>query len=370
MLAPLAGELTAWVAANVGLNPPVLPYLSNVTGGPADAALVCDPAYWARHMCQPVRFADAAAALLADGQLAVVEIGPGQSLGALLRGSGCPPSRWPMVTATLPAAGDPRPADAVLADCLARLWLLGVDIDWTAHHGRDGGDSAVYPGAAPGRIPLPTYPFQRTRYWIDRTAGPRRIGPETPPPAGLDPPAGPGGALQDFDRIPLLPEEQWIHLPVWRRTAAVPADAEGPLSWLVYAGGGAGERILAELRHAARPTGATVTAVRPGEAYGSTPDGYTLRPGGPTASPWNGRSTCGRSTRRPTGQTRRSRWACTAWSRWPGRPASWAWKAGRWTSSPAARPGCSTTARPDPTRPRSPVRSWSYQWNTRRSAPG
>ncbi len=168
MLAPLAGQLTSWIAANIALSPPQRPYLSNVTGGPADAALVCDPAYWARHMCEPVQFAAAAAALLADDQLAVVEIGPGQSLGALLRGAGCPPERWPLITATLPGASDPRPADAVLADCLARLWLLGADLDWTVYHGRHRPDCPEYDGAAPGRVPLPTYPFQRQRYWIDR----------------------------------------------------------------------------------------------------------------------------------------------------------------------------------------------------------
>src|SRR5260370_41025527 len=112
-----------------------------------------------------------------------------------------------MVEGALPAAGDPRPADAVLADCLARLWLLGVDIDWTAHHGRDGGDSAVYPGAAPGRIPLPTYPFQRTRYWIDRTDGPRPHEPVAPPPARLDPPACPGCAHPDLARRTLQTAE-------------------------------------------------------------------------------------------------------------------------------------------------------------------
>jgi acyl transferase domain-containing protein len=271
MLAPLADELTSWIAANIQLNPPAIPYLSNVTGQPADAVLVRDPAYWARHMCQPVRFADAATALLADEALAVVEIGPGQSLGALLRGAGCPPQRWPLITHTLPAASDPRPADAVLTDCLARLWLVGVDLDWTAHHGRHRPDSPQYAGAAPGRIPLPTYPFQRQRYWIDRTAvsASRTTVIETP---------GESNALAEFDRIPLLPEEQWVHLPVWRQTAAPAADERTPVSWLVYAREGVADRVLTELRAAAEPAGATVTVVRPGAGYSATDEGCTIRP--------------------------------------------------------------------------------------------
>ncbi|MDI5967115.1 type I polyketide synthase [Streptantibioticus silvisoli] len=274
MLEPLAGELTDWISRNVTLNAPALPYLSNVTGGPADADLVCDPAYWARHMCRPVQFERAARALLADEHLAVVEIGPGQSLGALLRAAGCPPDRWPLITATLPAAEDPRPADAVLTECLARLWLLGADIDWTAHHGRHQADSPQYAGAAPGRIPLPTYPFQRQRYWIERTPA-----AAVAPAAAQDATGAPVGALEQFDRIPLLPEEQWIHLPVWRQTAAVRADERRPASWLVYAHGAAAEEITAGLRTAAAATDATVTVVRPGTAFRSAADGRTIRPG-------------------------------------------------------------------------------------------
>src|SRR5262249_53123086 len=75
MLAPLQDKLTTWVARNVELRPPALPYLSNVTGGLADPDLACDPGYWARHMCAPVQFAAAATGLLADERLAVVEIG-------------------------------------------------------------------------------------------------------------------------------------------------------------------------------------------------------------------------------------------------------------------------------------------------------
>ncbi len=265
MLAPLAAELTSWVARNVTLNAPALPYLSNVTGRPVDAALVQDPAYWARHMCEPVQFADAAAELLADENLVVVEIGPGPSLGALLR-TACEPSRWPLITATLPASADQRPADEVLTDCLARLWLLGADIDWTAYH---RGNTQQYGGELPGRVPLPTYPFQRQRFWIE--AQPREAREKAVIEAG--------GPLQEFDAIPLLPEERWLHLPVWRQAAPTAADEQTPASWLVFARDGLAGHVLAELKETARPTGATVTVVRPGEGFRAVRDGYTLRPG-------------------------------------------------------------------------------------------
>ncbi|HEX6498629.1 MAG TPA: SDR family NAD(P)-dependent oxidoreductase [Micromonosporaceae bacterium] len=272
MLAPLCDELTEWVRTNVRLNPPAMRYISNVTGGVADADLVCDPGYWARHMCGTVRFASGVAELLADPALAIVEIGPGQSLGALTRAAGCPPERWPLITATLPGAGDPKPADAVLTDCLARLWLAGCDVDWDAYHGRHREPGVAQPTGAPGRIPLPTYPFQRQRYWVDARPAPR---------GGTELDAVPTEAigLEDISRVPRQPEERWLYLPVWRRTALPAADPKQPTSWLVYSRDGAADRVLAEIRRVAEPTGATVTVVRPGDAFGTVDDGYTVRPG-------------------------------------------------------------------------------------------
>ena len=58
----------------------------------------------------------------------------------------------------------------MLAECLGRLWLLGVELDWTEVHAGEG----------VGRIPLPTYPFQRQRYWIERTPAIER-GPAAAP---------------------------------------------------------------------------------------------------------------------------------------------------------------------------------------------
>ncbi|MEZ0109834.1 acyl transferase domain-containing protein [Catenulispora sp. EB89] len=290
MLAPLADDLTAWVAANVTLNAPELPYLSNVTGGPAEAELVCDPGYWARHMCATVQFADAAAELLADPDLAVVEIGPGKSLGTLMRAAGCPPERWPLICATLPAAGDPTAADETLSEGVARLWLAGVEIDWDAYHGRVVREGTVLSADAPGRVPLPTYPFQRKRHWIEPTGTVRshRAG------AGIAAPAVTSAAasaapyeatrLEDLDLLPKLPEEQWLSVPVWRQIPAAPPAAAQPGSWLVFARDGLAAQVLDELRAAAAASGAAVTEVRPGVGYGDgyaagADGGYTVRPG-------------------------------------------------------------------------------------------
>ncbi|MEV0201450.1 SDR family oxidoreductase [Nonomuraea sp. NPDC050691] len=273
MLEPLADELTRWVEANVRLNPPALPYVSNLTGAVVDAALVQDPGYWARHMCGTVRFADGIGTLLADPGLAVVEIGPGQSLGTMVRGAGCPPERWPLVTHTLPAASDTRPGDEALAGALARLWLCGVTLDWNAYHGRTPDDGAAGPREGlPGRVPLPTYPFQRQRYWIDPPSGARRQ-------AGELAAETPADLFEAITSLPKLPEEQWLYLPVWRQTAPPAASERQPGSWLVFTRDGLADEAADRLRTAVVPSGAAVTEVRPGDAYTATGDGYAIRPG-------------------------------------------------------------------------------------------
>jgi acyl transferase domain-containing protein len=282
MLAAIGDELTGWVRDNIRLNPPVLPYISNVTGELADPALVCAPGYWASHMCRTVRFTAGAQVLLADPELAVLEIGPGQSLGAMLRGTGCPPPRWPLILSALPAGADSRPDDAVLADCLARMWLLGVRLDWAAYHGRPALPGAVDPAdlpdpALPGRVPLPTYPFQRQRYWIEplaRAAGTGAAG------AALAGPARPGPAsFEAISDLPKLPEELWLHLPVWRQTAWPAAAASQPGQWLVFTMDGVADDVVARLGAVLAPAGCPPHLVRPGAGYAQTADGHTVRPG-------------------------------------------------------------------------------------------
>ena len=260
MLLPAAAELTDWVAANVTLNAPTLPYLSNVTGELATEKLVTDPGYWARHMCETVQFDSGLAHVLGMGDLVLLELGAGQSLGALTRGHpACRPAQFPLVVATLPAAADRRDVHLALAESVGRLWLTGVPIDWPALHADDA-------GWTPGRVPLPTYPFERQEYWL-----------EAEPTA----PAGAGQPAFDFDdptsiltALPKLPEEHWTTVPVWQQTMPRPVAPEAS-SWLVFTDVGRADELVAPLRGAAAP----VTLVRPGQAFAETADGFTVRPG-------------------------------------------------------------------------------------------
>ncbi|MGP4104713.1 type I polyketide synthase [Nonomuraea sp. KM90] len=244
MMEPLRDRLTAWIAENVTLQAPRIPYVSNVTGEPATAEQVTDPAYWAEHMCAAVQFDGVLRTLLGhDGDAALLEIGPGQSLGAMARGHrDCPPERWPLIVATLPGADDPRPAPAVLAEAAGRLWLAGVPIDWSGYRQ----DRPV------AKVGLPTYPFQRERYWVD--------GPATAP-------------------LPAVAESRPSHVrlmtPRWT-PAPTSGDAAEPEGRCVLLAGRA--ETAEALARTLRATGTEVVTVLPGDSFTETPAGLTIDP--------------------------------------------------------------------------------------------
>ncbi|BAI76223.1 polyketide synthase (plasmid) [Azospirillum sp. B510] len=166
LLAPAMPELRAAAAAAPASAPRLL-WISNLTGGPVTEAPSAD--YWCDHALKAVRFADGVRAMAAEGITDFIEIGPGKSLLALgqttAQGEGL---------AWLATIGRDGAAWKELAETAAVLYRRGHRIDWQAF-------DRPY---AVRRIPLPTYPFQRERHWIDRAgdragrgaaAGPQRI---------------------------------------------------------------------------------------------------------------------------------------------------------------------------------------------------
>ncbi|HEX3525653.1 MAG TPA: amino acid adenylation domain-containing protein [Thermoanaerobaculia bacterium] len=158
MMEPIAGAVGE-LLASVRLVAPAIPFISDVTGTWITAAEATDPAYWVSHLLRPVRFGEGVAELGKDPARVFLEVGPGQSLGSLATqhpstGSGR------IVAASLRHAYEHQPDGAFLTAALARLWLAGCRIDWAGFHD----------GARRRRVPLPTYPFERQRYWISGSA--------------------------------------------------------------------------------------------------------------------------------------------------------------------------------------------------------
>ncbi|MER5332765.1 beta-ketoacyl synthase N-terminal-like domain-containing protein [Micromonospora sp. NPDC002717] len=152
---PVLDEFRAHVAG-LTLREPSLSYVSNVTGTWITPAEATDPDYWVRHLRGTVRFADGVRTLLAgSADRMLVEVGPGTVLGALVgaNGDGAAPPVLPSVR----HPRDSQPDQAFLLATLARLWESGVDVDW----------ESFAAGQSCRRVSLPTYPFERRRYWID-----------------------------------------------------------------------------------------------------------------------------------------------------------------------------------------------------------
>ncbi|MEO0853376.1 MAG: condensation domain-containing protein, partial [Cyanobacteria bacterium J06648_11] len=144
-----AAELEA-----ISLNAPQFPFISNLTGTWIDPDTASDPDYWVRHMRQPVRFADGVQCLLKSPDVVLLEVGPGQALTTLARKQATSES------ALFASARHPKQERSDIAaalEALGHLWQCGVEVDWQGGYG----DEQRH------RIPLPTYPFQRQRHWVD-----------------------------------------------------------------------------------------------------------------------------------------------------------------------------------------------------------
>src|SRR5262249_20344771 len=186
---------------------PTIPYVSNGTGTWATATEVAEPAYWARHLRHTVRFWDGVQEITRDGEPVLLEVGPGHTLAALALHASTPNRSLPILS-SLRHPHDQRADPVVLQTTGGRLWRAGVPVDWAAYRS----------GETRRSVPLPTYPFERTRHWIEPIA----------------PPSRPAARLQHLRKRPEIAE--WFYAPSWRRA---PRRAPGvPISvgpWLLFA---------------------------------------------------------------------------------------------------------------------------------------
>jgi acyl transferase domain-containing protein/acyl carrier protein len=143
------------IASSVAYSRPRIGVISNVTGTRATASELGSAAYWRMHVRGTVQFASGVQALVDDGISAFVEIGPSATLLGLAQACGAPPdASW------LPSLRRDRDAWSTLIESLSTLFVRGAEIDWK------GFDA----GYARRKLALPTYPFQRDRYWVDAKA--------------------------------------------------------------------------------------------------------------------------------------------------------------------------------------------------------
>ncbi|HYY98620.1 MAG TPA: type I polyketide synthase, partial [Pyrinomonadaceae bacterium] len=251
MMQPVVGEFEREVAA-IRLHAPRIPYVSGLTGTWIKPEEATDAGYWSRQLRAPVRFAAGAAELLKERGRILLEVGPGQSLTTLVRqqqnGSGGRPA--------LPTLARPRGQESELRgllETLGRLWAAGASIDW----------EAFYSGQRRRRVPLPTYPFERQRHWIDA-------------PARDD---SQDASLRASRRKP--DSHDWFYVPSWKRST-VPresveqsAAAKGRCSLIFADDAGLAPLVARRLEDG----GAEVFVVRAGERFGKVSERvYEINP--------------------------------------------------------------------------------------------
>ena len=183
---------------------------SNLTGAIAPSDFVWNAAYWRRQTRERVRFAEGLAALHDRGVRIFLEVGPQPTLINLARAT--IPGAETLWLPSLQRGGD---AWKTVAQSLAQLYARGVAVDWT------GFDR----GYRRRKVAVPTYPFQRERFWMN--PAPRR---ESPPKTPLTPDAA-GSLLYDV---------RWIHA----REAAPRLDARSGGRWILIADHGGVARLV------------------------------------------------------------------------------------------------------------------------------
>ncbi len=248
MLEGILGEYSAFLRG-LDLHPPQMPIQSNRTGAQLRDDQATDPNYWVEQLRNTVLFADCISALAQTKNRVFLEVGPGKALSSLAQMS--PDVKTTQVLSSLRHPDQDVMDDAYFFGVIGRLWACGVTADW----------DQIWGEAKRHRLPLPTYAFQRSRYFIE--PGVQRVSPDQSPPVRHDDMAN------------------WGHRPAWRPQLAdceidVAQDlAESPKRWLIFEDDlGHAQRVTAQLRAA----GHHVVTVQPGDTYAQLDQDHFVLP--------------------------------------------------------------------------------------------
>ena len=216
------------VLQQIKLSPPQIPFISNITGGWITDIQATDPKYWLQNNRETVTFAGGLQTLLQDRESVLLEVGAGTTLSELaLRHPARDPAQ--VVLSSLRHPQQQQSDLDLLLKTLGRLWLAGVAIDW----------DAFYDHEKRSRVPLPTYPFERQRFWVEPSSSPAQAVQSQP-------------VKSSTSKIPNIAD--WFYVPCWKQTLPHLAIAKPPAEiqsdcWLVFIDAlGFGESLVQKLK--------------------------------------------------------------------------------------------------------------------------
>jgi non-ribosomal peptide synthase protein (TIGR01720 family) len=238
MVDPILEEFGQFLSG-ITFHQPDIPLISNMSGEWVQSQEITTPDYWKRHLRQTVRFVDGVKTLLNEPNTLFLEVGAGRTLSSFVRAQLTPASRVSLFS-SLRHAQDDRADMSHLLETLGKIWMTGKEIDW----------QALYMDERRQRISLPTYAFDRRRYWIEAKS--------------------PVSARQQ-ERLPI---DQWLWQPVWQLQERPATDhAEKSLDpVLLFSDGGGLCHALSDLL---KQAGSQVVAVEKGSQF-STQSGGTM----------------------------------------------------------------------------------------------
>ena len=148
---------------NIRMNAPTIPFLSDVTGTWISPTQATDPEYWSSQLRMTVRFSDGVGELLKTPGRLLLEVGPGHTLSSFTKQHPAKASDQ-LVLSSFSKTKDTTSEMYEVMTALGLLWIAGVSVDWLA----------MSAGQKRRRVPLPTYPFERKKYWIEPPKSTRR----------------------------------------------------------------------------------------------------------------------------------------------------------------------------------------------------
>ncbi len=201
---------------SISLGEPKIPFVSNTTGEFIRPDQATSASYWADHIRNPVRFEDGIKTLSGKGPTVFIEVGVGTTLQTFARATTASMAEHSIV-------GVVRHPKEALADtecaisALGKIWAAGAVPDW----------SRFYADESRRRVPLPTYPFQRSSHWIDR--------PE------------PTNFTEQVNTDKLTEISDWFSIPSWKRSLAKESDSIGGLGTINLVISRAGDPLVRSL---------------------------------------------------------------------------------------------------------------------------